>query len=146
MAAGYKQYETHTPNPYFVGFCGTSEAQCTADRFSSYYYFEMILFDYYLTLKLTGFSCRFFLTPGCETFRHYPLIFLIYNSGNDLTENNNNNFLFSYIQLGFFTYYTVVMGEINPSGPVPINSVFIYRPDKRGEIWRFLCYMVLHAG
>jgi hypothetical protein len=90
MAAGYKQYETHTPNPYFVGFCGTSEAQCTADRFSSYY--EMIGFDYYLTLKLTGFSCRvFFLTPGCETFRHYPLIFLIYNSGNDLTENNNNN-------------------------------------------------------
>ncbi|XP_046449667.1 rhomboid-related protein 2-like [Daphnia pulex] len=50
------------------------------------------------------------------------------------------------VELGFFTYYTVVMGEINPSGPVPINSVFIYRPDKRGEIWRFLCYMVLHAG
>ncbi|KAI9563183.1 putative rhomboid-related protein 3-like [Daphnia sinensis] len=50
------------------------------------------------------------------------------------------------VELGFFTYYTVVMGEINPSGPVPINSVFIYRPDKRGEIWRFLLYMVLHAG
>jgi hypothetical protein len=67
MAAGYKQYETHTPNPYFVGFCGTSEAQCTADRFSSYY--EMIWFDYYLTLKLTGFSCRFFLKhPGVKRF------------------------------------------------------------------------------
>ena len=38
------------------------------------------------------------------------------------------------------------MGEINPSGPVPIESVFIYRPDKRGEVWRFLLYMVLHAG
>lgn len=64
----------------------------------------MIWFDYYLTLKLTGFkSCRFFFkTPGCETFRHYPLIFLIYNSGNDLTENNNNNnFHF------FFFMYTV---------------------------------------
>nr|CAD7452174.1 unnamed protein product [Timema tahoe] len=48
--------------------------------------------------------------------------------------------------LGFFTYYTVAMGEINPSGPVPIDSVFIYRPDKRLEIWRFLFYMVLHAG
>nr|CAD7434109.1 unnamed protein product [Timema monikensis] len=49
-------------------------------------------------------------------------------------------------RLGFFTYYTVAMGEINPSGPVPIDSVFIYRPDKRLEIWRFLFYMVLHAG
>jgi len=50
------------------------------------------------------------------------------------------------VELGFFTYYTVVMGEVNPSGPVPIESIFIYRPDKRGEIWRFLLYMVLHAG
>jgi hypothetical protein len=24
--------------------------------------------------------------------------------------------------------------------------VFIYRPDKRLEVWRFLFYMVLHAG
>lgn len=54
--------------------------------------------------------------------------------------------MLGFFQLGFFTYYTVVMGEINPSGPVPINSIFIYRPDKRGEIWRFLCYMFLHAG
>lgn len=50
------------------------------------------------------------------------------------------------VELGFFTYYSVVMGEVNPSGPVPIESVFIYRPDKRGEIWRFFLYMVLHAG
>jgi rhomboid-related protein 1/2/3 len=49
-------------------------------------------------------------------------------------------------QLGFFTYYTVAMGGVNPSGPVPIDSVFIYRPDKRLEVWRFLFYMVLHAG
>ncbi|KAG8042114.1 hypothetical protein G9C98_000105 [Cotesia typhae] len=48
--------------------------------------------------------------------------------------------------LGFFTYYTVAMGEVNPSGPVPIDSVFIYRPDKRLELWRFAFYMFLHAG
>ncbi|XP_065338239.1 protein rhomboid [Cloeon dipterum] len=50
------------------------------------------------------------------------------------------------LELSFFTYYTVVMGEVNPSGPVPIDSIFIYRPDKRAEVWRFLFYMVLHAG
>jgi rhomboid-related protein 1/2/3 len=49
-------------------------------------------------------------------------------------------------QLGFFTYYSVSTGELNPAGPVPIDSIFIYRPDKRIEIWRFLLYMMLHAG
>jgi rhomboid-related protein 1/2/3 len=48
--------------------------------------------------------------------------------------------------LGFFTYYSVSTGELNPAGPVPIDSIFIYRPDKRIEIWRFLLYMMLHAG
>lgn len=50
------------------------------------------------------------------------------------------------IELGFFTYYWVAMGEVSPSGPVPIDSVFIYRPDRRQEVWRFIFYMVLHAG
>ncbi|XP_044760040.1 protein rhomboid isoform X1 [Coccinella septempunctata] len=50
------------------------------------------------------------------------------------------------VELGFFVYYSVVRGEVNPAGPVPIDSVFIYRPDKRREIWRFLLYMMLHAG
>lgn len=53
------------------------------------------------------------------------------------------DFLF---QLGFFIYYSVSTGELNPAGPVPIDSIFIYRPDKRIEIWRFLLYMMLHAG
>ncbi len=48
--------------------------------------------------------------------------------------------------MGFFTYYTVAIGEVTTSGPVPIDSMFIYRPDKRSEIWRFVFYMVLHAG
>ncbi|XP_063980370.1 protein rhomboid [Diachasmimorpha longicaudata] len=54
--------------------------------------------------------------------------------------------LITLVELGFFTYYTVSMGEVNPSGPVPIDSVFIYRPDKRLELWRFAFYMFLHAG
>lgn len=54
--------------------------------------------------------------------------------------------MITLLELGFFTYYTVAMGEVNPSGPVPIDSFFIYRPDKRLEVWRFFFYMVLHAG
>ncbi|KAG5889306.1 hypothetical protein JTB14_031952 [Gonioctena quinquepunctata] len=50
------------------------------------------------------------------------------------------------VELGFFLYYFITTGELNPTGPVPIDSVFIYRPDKRSEIWRFLLYMMLHAG
>ncbi|XP_050295712.1 protein rhomboid [Anthonomus grandis grandis] len=50
------------------------------------------------------------------------------------------------VELGFFIYYSVSKGELNPAGPVPVESIFIYRPDKRIEIWRFLFYMLLHAG
>lgn len=50
-------------------------------------------------------------------------------------------------QLSFFTYHILTSGHAaDPAGPVPIDSIFIYRPDKRQEIWRFLFYMVLHAG
>ncbi|KAF7265680.1 hypothetical protein GWI33_020764 [Rhynchophorus ferrugineus] len=54
--------------------------------------------------------------------------------------------IITLIELAFFIYYLVSTGEINPAGPVPIESIFIYRPDKRLEIWRFLFYMLLHAG
>ncbi|KAH8303763.1 hypothetical protein KR018_001538 [Drosophila ironensis] len=49
-------------------------------------------------------------------------------------------------QLGFFVYHSLITGEAAPRGPIPSDSMFIYRPDKRHEIWRFLFYMVLHAG
>ncbi|XP_072388271.1 protein rhomboid-like [Diabrotica undecimpunctata] len=49
-------------------------------------------------------------------------------------------------ELGFYLYYYITTGELNPSGPVLVDSIFIYRPDKRIEIWRFLLYMLLHAG
>ncbi|VVC44262.1 Hypothetical protein CINCED_3A014559 [Cinara cedri] len=29
---------------------------------------------------------------------------------------------------------------------VPMDSVFIYRPDKRQQLWRFMLYMFLHVG
>ncbi|KAG1703714.1 Protein rhomboid [Nymphon striatum] len=51
------------------------------------------------------------------------------------------------IELGFFIYYTVMAGgDVKAGGPVPIDSLLIYRPDKRLEIWRFLLYTLLHAG
>lgn len=43
-------------------------------------------------------------------------------------------------------YHTLASGEAAPTGPIPTDSMFIYRPDKRHEIWRFVLYMVLHAG
>lgn len=54
--------------------------------------------------------------------------------------------LMTFIELGFFAYNTITSGPAEPAGPIPIDSMFIYRPDKRHEIWRFIFYMVLHAG
>lgn len=45
-----------------------------------------------------------------------------------------------------FAYHTITSGQADPAGPIPIDSIFIYRPDKRDEIWRFLFYTLLHAG
>ncbi|KAJ6219412.1 hypothetical protein RDWZM_005224 [Blomia tropicalis] len=51
------------------------------------------------------------------------------------------------IELIFFSYYVVAnQVGITTNGPIPIDSMFIYRPDKKGELWRFVLYMVLHAG
>ncbi|XP_067129225.1 rhomboid-related protein 2-like [Centruroides vittatus] len=50
------------------------------------------------------------------------------------------------MELSVFIYYTVTVGSITSKGPVPIDSMFIYRPDKRSQFWRFIFYVVLHAG
>ncbi|KAK8739914.1 hypothetical protein OTU49_003265 [Cherax quadricarinatus] len=50
------------------------------------------------------------------------------------------------VQLGVFAYYTVTTGEMNVAGPVAVDSLFIYRPDKRHHVWRFIFYAFLHAG
>lgn len=47
------------------------------------------------------------------------------------------------IELICFIYH-LITNKTNSS--VPIDSIFIYRPDKKHEIWRFLLYMLLHAG
>lgn len=54
--------------------------------------------------------------------------------------------LMTVIELSFYAYHALSVGEAQPDGPVPVDSLFIYRPDKRHEVWRFLFYVVLHAG
>ncbi|XP_055377175.1 protein rhomboid [Condylostylus longicornis] len=55
--------------------------------------------------------------------------------------------LITLIELGFFIYHTLTSEyTTDPIGPIPIDSIFIYRPDKRHEVWRFIFYMVVHAG
>ncbi|KAH8408126.1 hypothetical protein KR222_009656 [Zaprionus bogoriensis] len=54
--------------------------------------------------------------------------------------------LITMLELGFFVYHTLAAGETAATGPIPIDSMFIYRPDRRHQIWRFVLYMVLHAG
>lgn len=51
--------------------------------------------------------------------------------------------LVSIIEVLCFVYH-LITNEANSS--VPIDSIFIYRPDKKHEIWRFFLYMLLHAG
>ncbi|KAH9497203.1 Rhomboid- protein 3 [Dermatophagoides farinae] len=51
------------------------------------------------------------------------------------------------VELIFFAYYAIVnQVEVTTSGPIPADSIFIYRPDRKNEVWRFFLYMVLHAG
>ena len=50
------------------------------------------------------------------------------------------------VQLGCFVYYCMESRMITLNGPVPVHSIFIYRPDRRLELWRFVLYMLLHAG
>ncbi|KAL3877380.1 hypothetical protein ACJMK2_035098 [Sinanodonta woodiana] len=54
--------------------------------------------------------------------------------------------IITFVEVGFFIYHCLDMGRITLNGPVPVNSVFIYRPDRRIEVWRFILYMFIHAG
>ena len=51
-----------------------------------------------------------------------------------------------YFQIITFVYYALEAGDVSPKGPIPADSLFIYRPDKRFQIWRFIFYMLIHAG
>ncbi|CAG0905777.1 unnamed protein product [Cyprideis torosa] len=56
----------------------------------------------------------------------------------------------SAVQAAVFIYYAVKMSqegkELSLVGPVPIESSLIYNPHRRYEAWRYLTYMLIHAG
>lgn len=53
----------------------------------------------------------------------------------------------SILQLCTFVYYAFRSEEpISLIGPVPFKSKLIYNPYRRYEIWRYLTYMLIHAG
>ncbi|CAN7985128.1 unnamed protein product [Ixodes hexagonus] len=54
--------------------------------------------------------------------------------------------MISLLEVATFIYYCVVLQEFTATGPVPLDSVFIYNPKRRKEAWRFLTYMLTHAG
>ncbi|KAI8114913.1 Protein rhomboid, partial [Lucilia cuprina] len=54
----------------------------------------------------------------------------------------------SLLEIGVFLYDYITVRpqtELN-STSIPSESLLIYRPDRRLQIWRFLTYMVLHAN
>lgn len=55
-------------------------------------------------------------------------------------------FIITFIEAGCFLYYNIYIGKVTVSGPLPVTSILIYRPDRRIEIWRFFLYMFVHAG
>nr|KAG5714618.1 hypothetical protein BaRGS_000106 [Batillaria attramentaria] len=54
--------------------------------------------------------------------------------------------IITLLEVGCFVYYCMESRMITLNGPVPVHSIFIYRPDRRLELWRFILYMLLHAG
>lgn len=100
----------------------------TVDRNDATLHLRSVLY------RRQGAMCRIFILT---VFPHKPFSFV-----NVIL----SNFSFSFFQLGFFAYYSLMSGQLEPAGPIPIDSLFIYRPDKRQELWRFGTYMVLHAG
>jgi rhomboid-related protein 1/2/3 len=52
----------------------------------------------------------------------------------------------SVLEISVFVYYCVDLGQISAIGPVPWKSPLIYDPCKRQEAWRFITYMLIHAG
>ncbi|GFO39258.1 rhomboid-like protein [Plakobranchus ocellatus] len=54
--------------------------------------------------------------------------------------------LITLLEIGCFVYYCLESRMFTFNGPVPKDSVFIFRPDRREQVWRFFLYMMLHAG
>ncbi|XP_033150639.1 LOW QUALITY PROTEIN: protein rhomboid [Drosophila busckii] len=56
--------------------------------------------------------------------------------------------LISVIEIAIFAYdrYTLPAQNFELPVPIPSDSVLVYRPDRRMEVWRFFSYMFLHAN
>lgn len=53
-----------------------------------------------------------------------------------------------FLQIAIFAYdrYTMPAQSFGQPVPIPSDSVLVYRPDRRLEVWRFFSYMFLHAN
>lgn len=54
--------------------------------------------------------------------------------------------LISITELIVFIYYCVKLSEFSATGPIPVESALIYNPYRRYEAWRYITYMLIHAG
>ncbi|XP_062130451.1 protein rhomboid [Drosophila sulfurigaster albostrigata] len=56
--------------------------------------------------------------------------------------------LISVIEIAIFAYdrYTMPAQNFGLPVPIPSDSVLVYRPDRRLQVWRFFSYMFLHAN
>lgn len=56
----------------------------------------------------------------------------------------------SLSQIGVFIYESVLLSDlgqtVGPNGPVYIQGVLLFNPNKKHEVWRFLTYMFVHSG
>lgn len=52
--------------------------------------------------------------------------------------------IITLVELAFFVYYSVANETVNLAW-LKSESVFVYRPDKRLELWRFVSYALLHV-
>ncbi|XP_020801711.1 protein rhomboid [Drosophila serrata] len=54
----------------------------------------------------------------------------------------------SIIEIAIFAYdrYTMPAQNFGLPVPIPSDSVLVYRPDRRLQVWRFFSYMFLHAN
>ncbi|KAH8315862.1 hypothetical protein KR067_012506 [Drosophila pandora] len=67
-----------------------------------------------------------------EQRRHWPWFILV----------------ISIIEIAIFAYdrYTMPAQNFGLPVPIPSDSVLVYRPDRRLQVWRFFSYMFLHAN
>ncbi|EDW30100.1 GL22508 [Drosophila persimilis] len=56
--------------------------------------------------------------------------------------------IISIIEIAIFAYdrYTMPAQNFGLPVPIPSDSVLVYRPDRRLQVWRFFSYMFLHAN